>query len=109
MRFGKRFLVDGLQNGGQKSHPHLHAVGAQILLQGVYLYLFCVEDGRGQTGIHGRVVAEQLEKILLPARAAGGNDGYGAARRHGVQQLQIKAVPDAVRVDGVDNQLPCRS
>ena len=65
-----------------------------------------MEDGRGQPGIHSRVVAEQLQKVLPFAGTAGGNDGYGAAGGHGIEQLQIKAVLDAVRVNGVYDQFP---
>ena len=83
-----------------------YTVRPQIPLQIVNFYLLRVEDGRGQPGIHNRVVAEQLQKVLLFAGTAGGDDGHGAAGGHGIEQLKVKAVFHAVRVNGVYDQLP---
>lgn len=56
-------------------------------------------------GVHAGVVQEQLLEVIHLASTAGSDDGYSTALGHGVQQLQVKAVLYAVRVNRVDNQL----
>ena len=60
-----------------------------------------MENARRQARVDA-LVAEQLQKILFFARAAAGDDGHADPAGNGIQHLEIKAVPDTVRVNAVE-------
>ena len=97
-------LPDGCMAKGE-SHPHFYTVRPQIPLQIVDFYLLRGGKSARPASVHSRVIAEQFKgNPLLPAPPRG-NDGHGTAGSHGVPAAQIKAILDAVVVDGVDDQL----
>ena len=65
-----------------------------------------MEDARRKAGVDAFMM-EQLEEVFLFARAAAGDDGDIHPGRHGVQHLEVEAVPDTVSVDAVETHFAC--
>ena len=89
----------------KSSDPHFDAIFIQVGFQVGNREQLLVEDARRKARVDAFVV-EQLQKILLFARAAAGDDGHMNPRRHSVQQLEVETVPHAAGVDAAQADLP---